>query len=340
MSSINLHVSNNFPVLARLEHLRDADRLPPFLPGGVADEYSKQHGLVVPRSPAVDCLEEMLTRNHKNKKYNLLAPQSESSSTFLDSSSEDLDTTVQENQVLTSTMISKENVPFKMKNISVIETRKSMDPRISVQPHKNLLSSTPARNEKTGLTSPPPICQVEPSGISSIHSSDAGGSMLVPRVEREMLTTDRVEETDESETDDWYDGTTINSNSNKQLVTPRISTSGDKVKFHTTSPDPDQSHSLLHSLIKAQLSSLSPSTSGITSITSNTTGSSDTVTSYPTELGVPIPSCAAQAMGKVVSQSSKVVLRPSTPTAAPKKSTSSASSVDTSSEIFSAVVHS
>ena len=184
----------------------------------------------------MDCLEDMLTRNNKNKKYNLLAPQSESSSSFLNSSSEDLDTTVQENQVLTSTMISKENVPFKMKNISVIETRKSMDPRISVQPHKNLLSSTPARNEKTGLTSPPPICQVEPSGISSIHSSDAGGSMLVPRVLREMLTTDRVEETDESENDDCYDGTTMNSNS-KQLVTPRISTSGAKVEFHTTSPD-------------------------------------------------------------------------------------------------------
>ena len=34
------------------------------------------------------------------------------------------------------------------------------------------------------------------------------------------------------------------------------------------------------------------------------------------------------------------MLRPSTPTAAPKNSTSSASSVDTSGELFSAVVHS
>ena len=237
--------------------------------------------------------------------------------------------------MLTSTMISKEIAPFKMKNISVIETKKSMDPRLSVQPHKNLLSSTPVRNEETRLTFPPPICQVEPSGISSIHSSDAGGSMLVPRVEREILTIDRVEETDETEDDDWYDGTIMNS---KQLVTPRISTSGAKVKFHTTSSD--QSHSLTH-FIKAQLSSLSPSTTGITSISSNTTSSSYTVSSYPTDLGVPIPSCSAQAKGKVVvSQLSKVVLRPSTPTAAPKRSTSSASSVDTSGEIFSAVVHS
>ena len=153
-----------------------------------------------------------------------------------------------------------------------------MDPRLSVQPHKNLLSSTPAMNEETRLTFPSSICQVEPSGISSIHSSDAGGSMLVPRLEREILTTDRVEETDESEDDDWYDGTLMNS---KQLVTPRISTSGSKVEFHTTSSD--QSHSLTH-FIKAQLSSLSPSTAGITSITSNTKSSSDTVISSPTDV--------------------------------------------------------
>ena len=56
----------------------------------VADESSKQSGQLLPKSPAVDCLEEMLIRNHKNKKYNLLAPPSESSSSFLN-------TTVQEN---------------------------------------------------------------------------------------------------------------------------------------------------------------------------------------------------------------------------------------------------
>ena len=65
-----------------------------------------------------------------------------------------------------------------MKNISFIEIRKPLDPRISVQLQKDLLSNTPVRNE-IRLSSPPPICLVEPSGISSILSSDAGESTLL-----------------------------------------------------------------------------------------------------------------------------------------------------------------
>ena len=59
----------------------------------VTEECSRLHGHFFPKSPAVDCLEEMLTRNHKNKKFNLSSPQSESSSSLFNS-------TVLENHML------------------------------------------------------------------------------------------------------------------------------------------------------------------------------------------------------------------------------------------------
>eukprot|EP00092_Neocalanus_flemingeri_P039129 GFUD01042591.1.p1 GENE.GFUD01042591.1~~GFUD01042591.1.p1 ORF type:complete len:735 (+),score=253.47 GFUD01042591.1:322-2205(+) len=102
-------------------------------------------------------------------------------------------------------------------NLSFIKTRESLDPRQSVEPSKTqnevtpsggrltrkrqvgasvssnqssrpvkILSSTPARKDRSGYS----------PGLSSIHSSEAGGSMLVPRMAREIITDERVEETE------------------------------------------------------------------------------------------------------------------------------------------------
>ena len=61
------------------------------------------------------------------------------------------------------------------------------------------------------LSLPPPFLtlqcrRTEPCAISSIQSSDAGWSMLVSRVVRTIPSTNRVEET---ENNNWYDGTSI-----------------------------------------------------------------------------------------------------------------------------------
>ena len=158
----------------------------------VTEECSRLHGHFFPKSPAVDCLEEMLTRNHKNKKFNLSSPQSESSSSLFNS-------TVLENHMLTSTLISKENVPSMMMNIIVIGARQPLDPTISTTTWKPTIE----HSNQTRQISPPPIYQVEASGISSIHSSDAGWSMLVSKVVRAIPSTIRVEEMYESENNDY-----------------------------------------------------------------------------------------------------------------------------------------
>ena len=64
-----------------------------------------------------------------------------------------------------------------------------------------LLSSTPARSYQINF----PVIQSSCGSIelSSIHSSEAGGSMIVPRVEREMINEERVEET-YSDDENWY----------------------------------------------------------------------------------------------------------------------------------------
>ena len=92
---------------------------------------------------------------------------------------------VLENHMLTSTLISKENVPSMMMNIIVIGARQPLDPTISTTTWKPTIE----HSNQTRQISPPPIYQVEASGISSIHSSDAGWSMLVSRVVRALLRT-------------------------------------------------------------------------------------------------------------------------------------------------------
>ena len=98
--------------------------------------------------------------------------------------------------------------------LSAIKTRESLDPRQSVQNkvppyleaggvhrkiednesrHFKPLSSTPARSCRSQF---PLVKSGGSFDLSSIHSSQAGGSMLVPRVDREMITEERVEETE------------------------------------------------------------------------------------------------------------------------------------------------
>ena len=76
-----------------------------------------------------------------------------------------------------------------------------MDPTISTTTWKPTIEHS---NQTRQIS--PHIYQVGPSGISSIHSSDAGWSMLVSRVVRTIPSTNRVEET---ENNNWYDGTSI-----------------------------------------------------------------------------------------------------------------------------------
>jgi len=322
----------------RLERLRDAGHVRPFHHGSVVQGL-RQPSSSFHRSPAVDCLKEILAEKHKN--YYLLAPSSDSSS-YED---EEFDTTTQENSVLTSTRITKGKVQLEMKNISVIASRQSVDPRLSGQPQQKQLSSTPVI--KTSQSSPP-ICQTDPSGISSIHSSDAGGSMLVPRVEREILTVDRVEDTDESEHEVSYE-TKILANQptslfhlspNPRLSQPSQSHSTGTGVFHADTPE--QSHDLAQ-FIKAQLSSLSPSRN-LASI-AREDASSDNNDSLVKQVDNLVPSCSTQDTGmKVIdSHTSEVAGRPpniSAVATTTRNSTSSVSSVDTSGEIFSAVAHS
>jgi len=322
---------------SRLEHLRDASHVRPFRHGSVVQGL-RQPSSSVARSPAVDCLKEILAEKQKN--YCLLPPSSDSSSY------EEFDTTIQENSVLTSTMIKQGKVQLKMKNISVIESRQSVDPRLSGQPQQKQLSSTPVI--KKASQSSPPICQTDPSGISSIHSSDAGGSMLVPRVEREILTVDRVEETDESEYEELYDTKILTNQPTSPFrlsPNPRLSQPS---QFHSTGTGvfhantPEQSHDLAQ-FIKAQLSSLSPS-SNLTSVARDDV-SSDRNDSSVKQVDNLVPSGSIQDIGmKVIySHTNKVTGGSSniSAVATPSKySTSSVSSVDTSGEIFSAVVHS
>merc|ERR1712179_157310 len=309
------------------EHLRDADYILPFRHRSVVQDLRKPSSSL-PRSPAVDCLKEVLAGKPKN--YCLLAPSSDSSSY------EELDTTIQENSVLTSTMIKKGKVQLKMKNISVIASRQSVDPRLSGQPQQKQLSSTPVI--KTSQSSPP-ICRVDPSGISSIHSSDAGGSMLVPREETEESYDDsklvtRVEETDESES---YDETTLTNQTaspyhlspNPSLNQPSNSYSTVTGVFHANTREKSKD---LTQFIKAQLSCLSPSRN-LTSIARDDTSTAKIDSSKQVDNLVSSGSTLDMGMKKVIDSHTPEVTTT-------KNSTSSVSSADTSGEIFSAVVHS
>ena len=94
--------------------------------------------------------------------------------------------------MLTSTMIS-----FMILNIIVIDARNPMDPTISTTTWKPTIEHS---NQTRQIS--PHIYQVGPSGISSIHSSDAGWSMLVSKVVRAIPSMIRVEEMYESENND------------------------------------------------------------------------------------------------------------------------------------------
>jgi len=259
-------------------------------------------------------------------------------------------------------MIKKGKVQLKMKNISVIASRQSVDPRLSGQPQQKQLSSTPVN--KNTFQSSPPICRVDPSGISSIHSSDAGGSMLVPREEREILTMDRVEETDESydesklvtrveetdesATEESYDETTLTNQTaspyrlspNPSLNQPSNSYSTVTGVFHANTREKSKD---LTQFIKAQLSCLSPSRN-LTSIARDDTSTAKIDSSKQVDNLVSSGSTQDMGMKKVIdSYTSEVTERSSNMSAVAtttKNSTSSVSSVDTSGEIFSAVVHS
>jgi len=227
-----MEVEDNSVVLFSPEQLREV-LLPPRHspiygpPACVLQVVAGDHKIRLARSPAVESLSDLLgIKSGKARKLRLLPPSSASSS-----SSSYVDTS-QVEDVLTSTMVTGPNPNLRkqivVQNISVIKTRDSLDPRLSVQPSTteeaettpygarltrkrkgedhldasaasnlycspaNFLSSTPARDVKSAYS----------PGFSSIHSSEAGGSMLVPRVIREMVTEERVEET-EVEDDNW-----------------------------------------------------------------------------------------------------------------------------------------
>jgi len=272
------------------------------------------------RSPAVASLGQLL--GARTGRFKLLTPDSDSSS------SPDYDTTLQSkgSSVLTSTMMvgdTKESRPvLGIKDISVIKTRPSLDPRMSVEPRvggagsggagqKQLLSSTPARM-MTGLVE-------ESLGVSSIHSSDAGGSMLVPRVEREILTVERVEETDESEGEDL-----------QQFSSPCPSPS--TILSHAAVPVASvtlSSPQTLSRLIRSELASLSPPSSRDNTSTRESP-------SLATKGSTILP--AKDSLHTI--QSGSFLAKPNGSPKLPKRSTSSVSSTDTSGEIFSAVVHS
>eukprot|EP00092_Neocalanus_flemingeri_P039130 GFUD01042592.1.p1 GENE.GFUD01042592.1~~GFUD01042592.1.p1 ORF type:complete len:792 (-),score=267.30 GFUD01042592.1:12-2387(-) len=177
------------------------------------------------RSPAIDCLAELLDlKAGQDKKYCLLPSTASTSCSTAEES--DVSSMPSMGEVLTSTMLVDDKTRVQDvvgENLSFIKTRESLDPRQSVEPSKTqnevtpsggrltrkrqvgasvssnrssrpvkILSSTPARKDRSGYS----------PGLSSIHSSEAGGSMLVPRMAREIITDERVEETEVVE-DTW-----------------------------------------------------------------------------------------------------------------------------------------
>ena len=180
------------------------------------------HKAQLVRSPYVQSLGDLL--NIKAGKFRLLR-------NFCDSSSSDesdngitlsLSNSSKIKEVMTSTMVlggKRINEDTLVENISTINNRVSLDPRLSVHPSRKesvhehetgdvsiedsylmssrlirFLSSTPARIDGPGHS----------LEISSIHRSDVGGSMLVPREDREMFTEEIVEDDTEIEGDTWY----------------------------------------------------------------------------------------------------------------------------------------
>jgi len=312
---------------AEPEKLRDADyHRPDNYAIAALDGQDEKRLISAARSPSVTSLGQLLLP--RTGRLKLLAQDSDSTS------SSEYDTTLQSkaSSVLTSTMRVGGTKEFRpvlgIEDISVIKTRVSQDPRVSVEPRvdrggsgasllgqKQLLSSTPAR--MTGL--------VEDSlGVSSIHGSDAGGSMLVPRVEREILTVERVEETDESEVEE------IDSN-------PRLSSPSSTILSHTSVPVasvPLSSPETLSRLIRAELSSLSPPSR-------DNTGTKE-IPSLATEGSTTHPAMDSlhAVSGISTIQSGSFHSKSDGSSKLPKRSTSSVWSADTSGEIFSAVVHS
>eukprot|EP00092_Neocalanus_flemingeri_P018367 GFUD01019876.1.p1 GENE.GFUD01019876.1~~GFUD01019876.1.p1 ORF type:complete len:795 (-),score=260.36 GFUD01019876.1:80-2464(-) len=170
------------------------------------------------RSPAIDCLAELLDlKAGQDKKYCLLPSTASTSCSTAEES--DVSSMPIMGEVLTSTMLVDDKTRVQDvvgENLSFIKTRESLDPRQSVEPSKTqndvtpsggrlkrkrqvgasvssnrssrpvkILSSTLARKDRSGYS----------PGLSSIHSFEAGGSMLVPRMAREMITEEKVEET-------------------------------------------------------------------------------------------------------------------------------------------------
>ena len=325
----------------------------------------------VPRSPAIDCLFELF--KGKTKSCYLLDHPDVSSSSCSDL----------ESNVLTSTINSNMPKPFTLNNISGIKARESVDPRLSDQPLQKQLASTPIRKQDE-VKSPSP-CQVEGFGISvsSIHSSDAGGSMLVPRVEREILTEDRIEESEEED---------VNGSCFKEYTDTTNHHSGFKYSPSCSTVLREGSGSKdLYSLIQAQLSTLSPPTKNVAGSsvqkaitpvtkssycsTKSTTARLPLPTTSPSPEGIKRPlaegftslspykgnddahldelSISPPGVSFVSSSEACQLKRPCQPSKGSDKSrskttraeaskhkTSSASSFDTSGEIFSAVVHS
>jgi len=229
-------------------------------------------------------------------------------------------------------------------NISIIKHREEMDRNVSVKPYRNshlkwrsgqeretgaVASSVSSRAAAKVLSSTPArIGGPEHSPeLSSIHGSDAGGSMLVPRVVREILTEDMVEDETEPLGSAWYmldeDDRTINypANNKEEKVT-KVTT-----KAVSCKPCPSSSNS-----DKSTLSVQSP-------------GPATTIVSDSVGISTPAKSIAlgseevadVRFMGDTIV--SKLSQMNSDMSARRTLSRTGLSSEDTSGEIFSAVVH-
>ena len=159
------------------------------------------------RSPSVQSLGDLL--NIKTGKFHLLPKYSDSS----DGSDIDFTWNMSEKgkmKEMISTMnhgVQTRDESIVTENISIIKGRESVDPRISIQPSANMPVKRQDQENATRVLSSTPVRIDGPEHLlelSSIHGSDAGGSMLVPMIDREMLTKERVDDHTELTGDTWY----------------------------------------------------------------------------------------------------------------------------------------
>jgi len=299
------------------------------------------------RSPTVHSLGDLL--DIKRGKFPLLPICSDS---FSEESDVDSAYNLSENrnmrEVMTSTMMlggkgRKESVVAE--NISSIMARDSLDLNLSSQPPvisnlktrlsqeretgaavassvssraaANVLSSTPAR--KGG-----PEHSLE---LSSIHGSDAGGSMLVPRVVREMLTEDMVEEETELIGATWYMLEEEDETTKQPLNIKEATTEAVNCKPGSSSP----SH--------LEKSTLPPQSRGHATINESDIVRASRPDMYDVlpELGRGKDADVSRVLGDTI-ESELSQISPDN-SARTIRSRTALSSEDTSGEIFSAVVH-